>query len=958
MSESSLHTSDKSLGVELPRTYLTSILLLILSLPTGVLAEQIKTSPLAQNNDFQLPIPAPQLGKGSQPTSTSTPQSSSISANPSDSQILLLGLIVNNEVVVESIRVRGREDGEKAIDFDNWLVPLEDLRKPLKLEVFDLPGGGIEVAAPTIKGRYRPINFSTDPQLGIVISIRDIQTIIGSPVTFDLLKYALVLKLPDERQPFIRPTLQDPSTLTDGLPPDPPQRLTISAIEQKVNVTGGDNRDTITNGEFRAVGNLFDTSWYLRTTQPTLDRPTSWNIAEATIIRQQPQSDLILGSQTPFWRRRGGSGTYWGLTHIDRRGFSPPSQNFGSDFLATDRLQSRRVGRSISGQAVPGSIVRLVKGGSLDPLDEVLVDSSGIFRFDNVIVAGSNQEFFGQDYRLLIYPKGELLTNPEIRQPQFTTTPGQLPKGASALVVSGGGNRVTNGTFGNFTEYQGGALYRQGLSESLTVGIGAAHDRGFLGIGEVFWQPNNIPLEASLFTAAGTTTDFAGRISYRPSADFSLNANTDNTSTRTDLRWRLNSNLALTSNYDTLRGLSGGVEYLNSSYNSSTFLRATIDDQTRTKVFASQRLDRWQANFQSNEANILGQLSYQLTDAPNSDVGHRLTAGYQFSPSTTTSSTTNSNNLTSLAWQYRSPSRTTDGSYVWQSELGYSWSNLGSGAFANADVAALPGWRLRGSYRGINENSTQSDFSVSLVTTLQIDGGIRGTDTRLDELRSLGRIELSAFIDTNQNGVRDAGEQSYWDPLLVKINQSDLNYFRTQTENNISTVSLAPGSYRIDIDPAGYPPNYRTVPAPRRVDVVASDTTRIAIPLTPSYVVTGILKDQNGNPLADTRIEIISADGKFKADSVTNNAGVFYLEGLGKGEYQFKVNSFPVSPASLKIDVNTQTLQEINLTIQIPAPQTKEESSKALIPEPIEDSNSLSDQQIKALLDAGYIFAK
>jgi hypothetical protein len=848
-----------------------------------------------------------------------------VTGNSSESQLLLLGLIINGKVVVESIRVRGREDGEKAVNFDGWLVPLEDLKKPLKLEISRLPGGEIEVSAPTIKGKYRLTNTITDNQLGTVISIADLRAIVGVPVTFDVYKYGLVIDFPEEAIRR-RPQVIEPVPVTEGLPVISPPAISLHAIEQRVNTNGGEGRDTNTNGELRAVGNILDTSWSVRLEQPTLDHTQTWNIAEASIIRQQPRSDIIAGSQIPFWRRRGGGESYWGLTYIERQGFVPPTQDFGSDFLVTDRLQSRRVGRSISGQAAPGSIVRLVRGGSQDALDEVLVNSSGIFRFDNVVVSSSGQDTFGQDYQLLIYPKGELLNNPEIRLPQFTTTPGQLPQGASAWVASGGANRVTSGTFGDFNEYRGGALYRRGLSESLTVGLGVAHDRGVLGVGEVFWQPNNLPLEVALFTAAGTNTDFVGRLSYRPSSDFYVNANSDNTSTRTNARWRLNPNFSALGEYDTLRGARVGVEYIANSINSSTFATATIDDQARTAVSVNQRLDRWQASLLRNESNLVGQVAYQLTDAPSSQYGHRLIAGYQLSQQSEASNQPINDSLTSLTWQYRSPDLTSYGTSAWQLEAGYNWGSSGSGISAGVNLDLIPGWRLQGNYRGIRENSNQSDFSVSLATTLLFDGGARGTRNQISDLRTVGRIEATAFFDSNQNGRQDRGEKNYWDPLLLRINQNSLSFYRTQVEGQTGVITLPPNSYRVDIDPSGYPPNYRSKIESQRMDVVASGTTRIAIPLTPSYTVTGVLKDQNGNLVADTRVELVSADGKVVIDSVTNSAGLFYLESLGQGQYKFKIGEFLVSPGDLKIDSTTNPLQEVNLTVQLSSPSSQPKS--------------------------------
>jgi Carboxypeptidase regulatory-like domain len=329
---------------------------------------------------------------------------------------------------------------------------------------------------------------------------------------------------------------------------------------------------------------------------------------------------------------------------------------------------------------------------------------------------------------------------------------------------------------------------------------------------------------------------------------------------------------------------------------------------------------------------LVGQISYQLTDAPASQYGHRLLAGYQIGQQTTTTNiATNNNSLTTIGWQYRSPELTSDGSSIWQTELGYSWSSFGSGFSAGADLALFAGWRLRGNYRGVSDTSNQADFSLGLVTTLLFDGNVRGTNDRITDLRTFGRLQATAFFDDNLNGIQDSGEKSYWDPLLLRINENELSYYRNQVEGSTGVVSLQPGSYRVDVDPAGYPPNYRSVTPPQRVDIVASGISRVSIPLTPAYIVTGTLKDQNNNPIADARVEIIGADGRSKADSITNGAGLFYLEDLGQGEYKFKVSNYPIAPATIKIDATSKPLQEITLTVQLPqqTPEPKEKSAES-----------------------------
>ena len=57
-----------------------------------------------------------------------------------------------------------------------------------------------------------------------------------------------------------------------------------------------------------------------------------------------------------------------------------------------------------------------------------------------------------------------------MRAANFSSLPGQLPQGASTLIASGGVARSDNGFLGEFGDFRGGVAYRQGISESLTLG--------------------------------------------------------------------------------------------------------------------------------------------------------------------------------------------------------------------------------------------------------------------------------------------------------------------------------------------------------------------------------------------------------------------------------------------------------------------------------------------------------
>jgi hypothetical protein len=841
---------------------------------------------------------------------------------PQSIQLLPIGLNINGKNVLPSMNVRGREDGEKAVDFDLWLVPFDEVIDTLKLKIKEADDGGVEIISPLFKFQLPASVLVKDPQLGRSIAIKDLNTIPGVTAKFDINKYAIDFQVPSLDRTTSSEIVEVPLVF-DGLPVARPIGWGVGAIQERVNVSGQSGNPSNVQGEFKAIGNVFDANWYLRVDQSQLDKPQTWNITDGVVIRQRPEYDVVVGSQLPFWRRQNNpaKGSYWGGTTILREGFTPPVQLYGSDFLVNERLQSSRIGRSIAGQALPGTLVQLIRGYQNQVVQEVLVNSSGVYRFDNLIVGNGVDNTFGQDYRVLLYPNGQITASPEIRPAQFVTTPGQIPVGASALVVSAGANRTTLGNFGNFDAPQGGVLYRRGVSESLTVGVGTAFDREVVGVGEVFWQPNNTPLQVAFSATTGKQWDLLGRLDYRPSQDFSLTANLDQFSSRSDANWKLSPSFTALSTYDSRRGISVGGQYsVNNSRYSSTYVRAEIDDRSRLRVGANQRLNNWLFSHQSNESASTTQVAYRLDGNLDNNAGHELVASYQtnnIQAASTSASITP--NFTSLVWRYQAPQRAADGRSLWQSELGYGFSSSGSGILAGLDFNITPGLRLRGSYRGASENGRDS-YAIELNTTLLTSSGIEGTDSRIEEFRALGQVKVTAFIDTNSNGVRDPGEISYSDPLLFKINQKPLKDFQAGNPTDSTTIKLPAGSYRLDIDPAGYPIDYRSSIEAFRVDVAAGNITPVSVALVPSYIYTGVILDTNGKPLVGARIEAISAKDGKKIISITNDAGVYYLEGLEQGEYQLKVDGASPIPSVLSITSSSKSTQEINFTVIIPTP--------------------------------------
>jgi hypothetical protein len=827
-------------------------------------------------------------------------------------RLLPVGLLVNGRTKLESISVLGQEDGEKAIRFEDWLLPFDELARALGWRIKELDGQ-MEISTSNQKFLLPTNKIVEDRRLGRAIAIKDLAAIPGYVLKFDIYQYAIAITRAEGSNGQLGTAKEQPIVL-EGLPTLFPGSLGFNIVQQRITATGttSDGGSNVTQGEFQAAGNVGDAGWYLRINQATFADINTWNISDLSVLRQRRENDLLFGSQIPFWllNESGSTGTYWGATTVFRQGFDPPVQLASGDYSLPERLQARRTTRAISGRATPGTIVQLVRKDRSQLLQELLVDSSGIYRFNNIAVSGNlDDTFTGRDYQVLLYPRGLLTDPPVIQDVKFSSFSGQIPSGAQAWVFSAGANRVTNGNFGNFDRLQGGILYRRGLNDTLTVGAGVVYDQELRGVGEIFWQPIN-PLEISL----SATTDskqwsHLGRLTYNPSDDFSLSATSDRLSTNANSFWRLGQSFAALGSYDSVRGPAIGGQYFTSSNNSSTFVQADVDLQGRVRTSANQRIDNIQATFRSNEASSSTQLIYRVDDS------NEFALGYQSSE-------------TSALWRYRSPELTDDGRSLWQTELGYAVGNGGSGILANAGFNFLPGVQLRASYRGGVSAGNQDSYSLELTTTLLTSGGIRGTTSAIEEFHTLGKVVVQPFLDRNQNGRQDPGEEGYWDPQLILVNQQPITQFRPRVYDNRGDFNLPSGSYRIDIDPAGYPINFSSRSDAIRVEVVPGGVTTIALPLIPTYLVTGFAKNTSGEELAGGRVEATNIKTRVKTVSITNDSGFFTLENLEQGEYQITVSGYSTKPDQIKIGPNSPPSQQINLTVTIPESKPKEISMK------------------------------
>jgi hypothetical protein len=824
-----------------------------------------------------------------------------------------------NNLPSQQIEIVGSIDSTRTqpIDYSRWLLPFDATLKRLEIQQKQLPTGEIELTSPYLQVRLKPHQWQSHPQFGRVISIGELQKLPGLEIEFDKTASEIALKfsytLPKDRP---KPVVKESPVSLRGLVAIDPPTASISAVQERINLSGSTNNQLNTQGEFKAVGTVLGSSWYLRVDQPKLANLLTWGLSDAVVINQSNTSDWIAGSQSPFWRRQGNpTGAYWGITTIQRQDFTPPTSLAGGDFLPNDRLQSSRLGRTVIGQAQPGTVVRLVRGFTTNVVGQLLVDSSGVFRFENVIV--SNDGEFGSNYRLLLYPNGQLTADPQVRDVTFTTVPGQLPVGAGALIASAGVNynRGTNEFVGQFDGLQGGVAYRRGISESLTVGGGVIADPlAVRGSSEVFWQPTGVPLQASVSAVTGDRWDIVSNLNYQPTGNFNANFSSDKFSSRAALNWLLTPQFTATSKYDSLSGVAIGGNYnFSVAPNSSSNIQGTFDSNSFLRWSANHNQNNWQIGLQGNEISLNSEVSYRIPN-PNG-TAHNIVANYQ---STYAGDPTT---LSQLIWRYQST--------LFQSELGYGWSGFGRGSNAGIGVTLAPGLQLIGRYQGISAFTNRENFSLEVQSTLDFQGG-SVTNTRVEELRTRGGIAIQPFFDLNGNGKQDPGEESYWNSELVTLDNKALNPSQTTQLDNRVEIRSPPGSYRLDLNSARLPPHWRTAMtdatgkpvAALRVNVALGSYTTVSIPLMPIYTVTGIVADSVGKPRANVEViaiqlSTITGDrppptSPNRRSTMTKSDGSYEFADLPFGAYQISTSG-QLQPATVAIVSSSPVLQKIDL---------------------------------------------
>ena len=860
---------------------------------------------LNQKNDQQQLSTESAIKNVSQPESEKLPifldKTNLIPQNKKNYSKFIIGLNVGTRNVISGVLVRGKVTDKEAIDFENWLIPYDAFLQALKFTSRTISENEVELRSPFKVIRFNLNQLRNDPELGLVISTKEIKAIFGIESKFDWREYALVFDVPEINNSNSKNREKKPILLT-GLANISAPDVILSMVEQKVNLNGKNTSDLNNQGSLSAVGTIFDSSWFVRVNQSELTDGRTWQLSELQILKQTDSSDYYLGSQPTFWTSQS-AGDFWGFTTIQRQGFSPLSSYGNGGANLSQRLKPELISQSITGRAEPGTLARLVNNiFRTEVIAEQLVDSSGNYRFDNIPVGRQ----IGTNYQVLLYPAGVLTAKPKIEDARFNLLPEQLSLGTSALIVSGGWKRRLNNHdfLGEFTEFNGGISERWGLTKDLTVGLGGVYDSSFQGLAELFYQPQMSPLKVIVSGLIGDDIKLNTNVTWNDYPNLYATLSNDLKSTRYTLDLKISDQLRFYSNGNLNEDQNFGLGYSSSSRNSSTSALVNVDTNARFNWNINQRLGKLYLNHRGNQTSTYSQLSYLFNSYQSLIFNYETLNSSQYS------------DLLTAYWHYNSQSRTRYGENIWQGELGYRIGSSGTGFYGTLGTTILPGILLQARYEGVSLNSDQSNLSIQIVSSLDFQQGITPGNRQIQRLRTEGGLLIKPFLDRNGNGKQDNNEEIYNDNSeFLIVNNEIVKASQLDIQSDRMIMRLPPGAYRVDLEPAGFPPDFQPSINAFAVEVVEGSYTPILIALQPAYTLAGIATDAEGKPLAGAKVEAINSDHKSSVLSITNSAGVFYLEQLRQGTYQLKINGKSAEPNTITIKADSQTMQELNLKL-------------------------------------------
>jgi hypothetical protein len=662
----------------------------------------------------------------------------------------------------------------------------------------------------------------------------------------------------------------------------------LSNFRQELNIdtNGG---DTSLRSSSLLGGRLGGWAYRLRLDNNFVDQP---DVSEYFLYKHSGRFLYQLGRQQvglhPLLNGIDLTGLQFGYSNL-------PEESFGNSYSANELLSRRsRPIQTFRGKVEPASFVQLRVGGTV--VAQQQVGFNGLYEFVDVnLPIGQSNEI-----EVVIFDRNNLRVPREIRTVRINASDLLLPAGGNVQLGGLGfsGNLVQNGLFGDVNyDNQGKPVgfyqLRQGLSSNLTFesSLQAVPNALQSQAGLIWRLANPVVLSASVGSSAN-------KLGYSADLDVQLNRLEINANSQSlpegyrlfrnstqlfnhslELKYRFGNTLNLGFLARSRKDDSGSASYILPTFSARPFStlslngRPDFDGQYLFNAFYQpNRLTR--LSFNTYGDAYISDLTYNLSDTYQLSFGNEF--GGNLAPRYSIGIGHNPSDLRALSWN-----------------LGVSYRDGEIGPLAGASMQVLPGLFARVEYQGI-PSRTRGNFggfgddrlSLSLVSDLSFAGGRVAPANYSGIGKDRGAI-AGRLVVQGENKKFDLSGSNI--RVYNKRNQS-VGSARTDSSGNFFVGNLPEGNYIVELEPDELPVELSVPKTSTVVQVATSAVTKLDFPVRPEYGVAGRITDVAGQPIERVRIELINSVGIRALSAMTDQFGLYRLDGVPVGKYTLRVS--------------------------------------------------------------------
>ncbi len=236
------------------------------------------------------------------------------------------------------------------------------------------------------------------------------------------------------------------------------------------------------------------------------------------------------------------------------------------------------------------------------------------------------------------------------------------------------------------------------------------------------------------------------------------------------------------------------------------------------------------------------------------------------------------------------------GDAEWRTELGYD-RGLDRARAGLGYTRRFNKLQLTGFGEVASDGSVAASLALAFSFGPKTNGGWR---VSAEKLASRGQVVAEVWMDENGDGVRQPGEAALPDVPLTAGNA--FVDAATDKAGRGAIDGLEPfRPVMIGIDAGSLPDPY-VQPALPGVVVTPRPgvATRVLLPMAAAGEIEGVLRRDGGNPIEGLGVELVDAEGRVRATTITEFDGYFLFEGVAYGRYTVRLGK--ASSAALRLD--------------------------------------------------------